>query len=387
MKQTESHQQISDRLGDRKKSSRFRSLNSISEKPDAAKLLLDGELYINFSSNDYLGLSADPLLIERSKNYTERFGTGAASSRLITGTLDIHTKLEEKLASLYQRDRVLLYNTGFQANSTILPAITGKVDRILADKKCHNSILTGCIASHAKWSRFRHNDLNQLEHLLKKENEQDNGNTWIVTESIFSMDGDSAPLHDIISLSKKYGSKLYVDDAHGIGVFGKTGLGCTEGLDEIDLIVGTFGKSAGAFGAFVACSSLIADALINFSNGFIYTTALPPAVVGAIDAAYDRIPAMGKERTHLLELCRYANDSLQKNGFETGGSTSQIIPVITGNDKKTLELSKWLHQNKIFAAAIRPPTVPEGESKIRCTITAIHTREEIDLLLKMIQNG
>lgn len=386
MNQTEINQRLSNQLEERKNRHRFRTLKPISEKPSASRCILENTEYINFSSNDYLGLSADPILIERAKEFTERWGTGAASSRLITGTLNIHTNLEEKLGSLYQRERVLLYNTGFQANSTILPAITGKGDLILADKHCHNSLLTGCLASRAVWNRFRHNDLDHLEHLLKKADSDSRHSTWIVTESIFSMDGDSAPLQQMIRLSQTYGARLYVDDAHGIGVFGDTGLGCTEGLNEIDLIIGTFGKAAGSFGAFVACSNHIAEALVNFSNGFIYTTALPPAVVGAVDAAFDRIPAMKQQREHLLTLSRNAAGTLNKMGWDTGRSSSHILPVIVGKDHKTREISEHLHHSQIFASAIRPPTVPEGESRIRLSITSDHTQKDIDLLTEALQN-
>lgn len=361
-------------------------LNTVTGKPKASKLWLNETEFLNFSSNDYLGLSADPLLLERAKEFLGSYGAGSASSRLIAGTLKIHTRLEEKLAALYQRERVLLYSTGFQANSTILPAITGKEDLILADKQCHNSIITGCLASKAKWNRFRHNDMNHLESILIKAQSAGFQNIWVITESVFSMDGDMAPLYDIVALSKKYGARVYVDDAHGIGVFGKTGLGCTEGMNEIDIIIGTFGKAAGSFGAFAACSNTVAEALVNFSNGFIYTTALPPPVIGAIDAAYDRIPQMNKEREHLLGLSLSIKEALNKSGFETGNSASHIVPVLTGGDKQTVALSERLHQQNIFAPAIRPPTVPEGKGRIRLSVTAHHTQNDIKSLTEALQN-
>lgn len=285
---------------------------------------------------------------------------------------------------LYGTERCLLYSTGFQANSTVLPALTSSEDLILADRKSHNSILTGALASKAAFTRYRHNDLDHLEALLKKEVSRRKGQIWIVTESIFSMDGDKAPLFEISGLAKQYGARLYVDDAHAIGLYGKTGMGCTEFMQDIDIIIGTFGKAVGSFGAFVASNRVIADTLINFSNGFIYTTALPPAVIGAVDAACDLIPGMETERNRIRKRMHQAHQMIMDCGFKTGKFPSHILPVTIGDDQKTVDLSNTLFEQGILVVAIRPPTVPEGESKIRLSITAHHSSVHLNTLKRSL---
>jgi 8-amino-7-oxononanoate synthase len=381
---TDPFSSIKQQLTQRKEQNRFRTLTTIEGIPSASTLVMDGKEYINFSSNDYLGLSGHPEIKNRSIDFTEMYGAGSSSSRLITGTYSIHTALEEKLAAVYQKEKALLYSTGFQANSTILPAITQKGDWILSDRKCHNSILTGCLASRAKMVRFRHNDLDHLETLLKKADKAGIENVWIITESLFSMDGDIAPLDEMINFSKKYGSKIYVDDAHAIGLYGNNGFGLTEGVDGIDLIVGTFGKSVGSFGAFVASNQTVIDALINFSSGFIYTTALPPAVIGAVDAAYDLIPQMHSEREHIKRLAEKIRSELKIRKIRTNDGDTQIVPVILGEDQKVINCSERLKKAEIFAYAIRPPTVPENESLIRVSITAGHSESQIKQLIHIL---
>lgn len=375
------------RLTERKEQHQFRELKSVSSKSDAAHILVDDDRFINFSSNDYLGLSSHPALIKKSVEYANRYGVGSSSSRLISGTLKIHTDLEEQIASRYERERALLFNTGFQANSTILPAITFKRDLIIADKKCHNSILTGCLASSADFQRFRHNDLNHLEYLLKKAVQKNVKNIWIVSESLFSMDGDFAPIKELILLSKNYRSKLYIDDAHSFGVYGKTGLGLVEEEKEIDVIISTFGKAGGSFGAFVVSNSTIIDSLINYSSGFIYTTALPPPILGAISAGFEIIPQLNDERNKLSETSSYLKNQLGLIGKDTGVSESHIIPVIIGNDEDTLALSKTLLGHHILGVAVRPPTVAEGEGRIRLSLTTAHTKDHIDKLTRVLDES
>lgn len=383
MNQTDRYETLREQLNQRKLENRFRNLQPVSEFPSTAYIQIEGKNYLNFSSNDYLGLSNHPLLKKRSSDYTHKFGTSSSSSRLITGTMEIHSSLEEKLAGFYDSGRCLLYSTGFQANSTIFPAITSSDDFILADKRCHNSILTGALASKASFTRFRHNDLDHLESLLVKSRSSHTGMIWIATESIFSMNGDIAPLQELIDLAKKYSASLYVDDAHAIGLYGPNGMGLTEKLgSEIDIIVGTFGKAVGSFGAFVACNHVIADTLINYSNGFIYTTSLPPAVVGAIDAAYELIPKMESERIHLKKLAIKVHQIIIDSGFKTSETATHIVPVIIGDEKLTLNLADMLRKKFIWTVAIRPPTVPDGNSQIRLSLTADHSLENLELLKK-----
>ncbi len=372
------------KLEKRQSEHRYRTLTDIDSVESSSQLMIDGKKFLNFSSNDYLNISHHPVLKERSIQYVEMFGAGSSSSRLLTGTLKIHKNLEEKLASLYQKDGALLFNTGFQANSTILPSITNKGDVIIADELCHNSILTGCLSSKADFYRFKHNDLDHLEVFLKRKSDSDLSEIWIVTESLFSMDGDRAPLNEIIQLAKKYGAKLYVDDAHAFGVYGEHGLGFGEEYKKIDLLVSTFGKAGGSFGAFVASSEIIIQSLINYCSGFIYSTAPPPSVVGSIEAALELIPIMEKERKHLHELSTLFHQKLQENDFETSENPSHILPIIEGDDKSVLKKSKELKESGLIVTAIRPPTVPEKRSRFRISLTAAHQKSDCEKLLNLL---
>jgi 8-amino-7-oxononanoate synthase len=370
-------------LNTRKSGNRFRTLRSLKPVTDSGAVVKEGErVLINFSSNDYLGLSRHPAVIERAREYLEQYGAGSTASRLISGTYFIHERLEEKLARFTGREAALLFNSGFQANSTILGTLAGRTDHILADKLSHNSLLQGGLLARASLHRFNHNDLRHLETLLKKYVGE--GRTLIVTETVFSMDGDRAPLGEIVELAGRYDALLFVDDAHAIGAWGAEGRGFAADFPQIDLILGTFGKAFGSFGSFVACSKQMRDFLINFCPGFIYTTALPPPIIGAIDAALDLIPEMEDKRMEMHRLVEYCRQRLHDENFSTGTSESQIIPVIIGEEQKALELSSYLEEHGILATAIRPPTVPEGSSRIRLTISVSHTKEHIDQLLKII---
>lgn len=386
MKNSESsYDRLKKKLDKRRSKHRYRILSDIELVESSRLVKIDGKDYLNFSSNDYLNLSNHPVLKEKSREYILQFGTSSSSSRLITGSLKIHRDVEEKVASLYQQEAALLFSTGFQANSTILPAITEKKDVIIADQLCHNSILTGCMASKANLYRYRHNDLDHLETFLKRKSNDGSSDIWIVTESIFSMDGDRAPLDEIIRLAKKYGAKLYVDDAHAFGVYGKKGLGFGADHLEIDLLISTFGKAGGAFGAFAASSKIVIDSLVNYCSGFIYSTAPPPSVVGAIDAALDIIPEMTEERNHLSGLSDFLHQKMKINNLQTGNEPSHILPVILGEEARVLEKSKALKDKGMILTAIRPPTVPENESRFRISLTAAHQKEDCEKLLDHLQ--
>lgn len=376
---------ITQALSKRKEEHRFRELRSLVPIKGTSRVKAEGKEYISFCSNDYLGLATHPALIARSKEFTEKYGTGSGASRLVSGTFDAHTFLEERLKEVLDVEAVLLFNSGFQANTTILSNLAGKDSLILADKKCHNSLIQGALLSRASFKRFKHNDYVHLEKLLEEAQSIAYDRVWVVSETVFSMDGDKADVERIAALCSKYGALFYSDDAHALGVLGENGLGLNYGKKGIELSLGTFGKSFGAFGAFAACSSEMKEYLINFCPGFIYTTALPPGVIGAIDAALDIVPTMKAQRLSLLENVSYAKEKLGQLGFDTGISDSQIIPIIIGPEKDTLELSSLLESNRMLASAIRPPTVEPGASRIRVTLTVNHTREEIDQLLEVFE--
>lgn len=371
-------------LGQRHQEYRFRSLTPVEPILGTSRVVRDGNELINFCSNDYLGLSSHPKVIERSKEFAENYGAGSGSSRLVSGTLNIHQKLEEKLAGVLGLEAVLVFNSGFQANTSILSSLADRNSLILADKKSHNSLIQGALLSRADFKRFDHNDLNHLERLLKTASGKDYNRIWVVSETVFSMDGDLNDIDGLIQLSEKYGALLYSDDAHALGVLGEKGLGLNYGKRGIDLSLGTFGKAFGSFGAFAGCSSEMKDYLINFCPGFIYTTALPPAIIGALDAALELIPEMDSERETLHSNIQYLIKGLKRLGFKTGEADSQIIPIIIGSEGESLNLSNYLEEKGIWASSIRPPTVERDASRIRITITLNHKREELDQLLEAL---
>ena len=372
-------------LDQRQLEHRFRSLAPVKPILGTSRVIRNGEELINFCSNDYLGLSSHPKVIERSAEFVAKYGAGSGASRLVSGTLDIHQELEKKLAEVLGLEAVLVFNSGFQANTSILSSLADRNSLILADKKCHNSLIQGALLSRADFKRFNHNDLNHLESLLKSASEKDYNRIWIVSETVFSMDGDQSDVDGLIELSDMYGALFYSDDAHALGVLGAKGLGLNYAKSGIDMSIGTFGKAFGSFGAFAGCSKEMKDYLINFCPGFIYTTALPPAIIGALDAALELIPEMDSERGVLHSNIQYLSNELKDVGFTIGDTDSQIIPIIIGSEEETLSLSKYLEQNGMWASAIRPPTVEKDASRIRITITLNHKREELDQLLKALQ--
>lgn len=345
----------------------------------------EGKELLNFCSNDYLGLSKHPKVVERAVEYAEKYGVGSTASRLITGTYDIHEKLEDKIAQIFNREAALLFNSGFQANSTIIATLTNRHSLVLADKLSHNSLLQGSLLSRARLQRFEHNDLNHLEQLLIEAEEQDYNRILIITETVFSMDGDRSDVSAIAELAEKYNALLFVDDAHAVGVWGDKGLGLGYDTPGIDILLGTCGKAFGSFGAYVACSQKMKDYLINYCPGFIYTTALSPAVVGAIESSLELIPNLYKERQEYQRKIYDVITRLQDLGYDTGPTSTQIIPVILNDESESIKLAEWLEARGILATAIRPPTVPDNSSRIRITITGRHTYEHIDYFLEKIK--
>lgn len=366
-------------LAQRCKSHRLRRLRDVVPL-GGPEINVAGRTMINFCSNDYLGLSRHPLLQERSIQFVRQYGAGSTASRLISGNYDFYTKIESKLARLKETPAALVLSSGFQANSSALPALADQNSLIVSDELNHNSLIQGCRLARCPVAVYRHNDLSHLSHLLDQARDKEVRRVFIVTESVFSMDGDLADLSALVALAKKHHAFLIVDDAHATGVFGRHGMGLTCGHD-IDLTIGTFGKAGGSFGAYYACSENLKQYMVNFCAGLIYSTALPPAVMGAIDAALDLIPSMELERWALLENTTYLRNSLREMGWDTGRSATQIVPVIIGKEPDTLELSRWLEENGLLISAIRPPTVPEGASRIRISLSASHTRQHIDQLI------
>jgi 8-amino-7-oxononanoate synthase len=372
-------------LTQRKESALLRSLRELKPKRQA-KVVAHEREFINFSSNDYLGLSQDERLREATIQAAQDFGVGATASRLICGTNELHQAVEKKLARLCGREACLLLTSGFQANTSLLSCLTDRNALILMDRDNHHGLVQGARLSAGRVLRYRHNDLNHLEDLLQKNRTGRFTHRWIVTESLFSINGDVVDLVALQEIAKLCEAHLFIDDAHSFGLFGPNGMGLTTAHRNIDLAVGSFGKAGGSFGAYVTCSSFLKEYLVNFCSGFIYTTALPPPVLGAIHAAVELIPSLSAERQRVLELSSYFRTQAKALGFNTGASTTHIIPVILGSENRALALSAWLEQHGILAYAIRPPSVRHGASLVRINLSAVHTQDQIDYLLEVLKN-
>ena len=345
-------------------------------------LWLDGREAINFSSNNYLGLANHPALGAAAKEAIDRYGCGAAASRLISGNMTLHERLEERLAQFKGTEAALVFNSGFQANTGILSTLAGEGDVIFSDALNHASIIDGCRLSRARTWVYEHCDLNQLEAGLKQRAMA--RRKLIVTESIFSMDGDQAPLTGIVELAEKYGAMVMVDEAHATGIVSDNGAGVVAklGLAERVLVqMGTLGKALGGFGAYVAGSRALRELLINRCRSFIFTTALPPAVMAMALAAIELVRREPERRERLFGNCRKLKQGLRDLGFALRASDSPIVPLIIGDAEKTMQLCERLLERNIFAQGIRPPTVPPGTSRLRITLMATHTQGHIEKAL------
>lgn len=362
-------------LQDLKEKSHFRDLKNFEDK-DEKYIYFKGQKLLNLSSNNYLNFADNKKITNEFLEFAQdKYSFGSASSRLLTGTLPVYNELENLLSSLYNKDATLLYNSGYHANVGISSAINQKGDVIFSDKLNHASIIDGMKLSEGKFFRFPHNDMEALERLLIRERENYK-NAFIITESVFSMDGDIEDLKKIVELKKKYNCYMIIDEAHAFGVFGDKGLGVAEELgiiNDVDLIVGTFGKAVGSMGAFVTGSRTMIDFLINKSRSFIFSTALPP-----INIAFSKwiietqFPKTLEKRKRML--------SIAKNF----GSESHIIPIIVGENKDTVDLCEILFHNGYFTLPIRPPTVPVGTSRIRLSLTCEIEEEELKTLSEKI---
>ena len=344
-----------------------------------AEVLLNGRQAINFSSNDYLGLASHPRLQQAAIESLQACGTGATASRSTCGSHPGFERVEEKLAALKGFPKALVLNSGFQANISLLPLLADRHSLLLADRLNHSSLIQGAVLSQCKMQRYRHSDLEHLRQLLEKNQAGAQARTLIVTESVFSMDGDSSDVDALIRLADEFQALLVVDEAHATGVLGPHGMGLTCGK-AVDLVIGTFGKACGSFGAYIACSESMWEYILNCCAGFVYSTALPAAVIGAAEAALELIPQMDEERAQLHARADLLRHTLWAQGWSTCLSTTQIIPVLVGDEQEALELSAWLEEKGVLAMAIRPPTVAPGQARIRLGLSALHTREHIETL-------
>lgn len=375
--------ELSETLNARKEQQLLRTLRPITPA-GGTNVCIAGRTLINFSSNDYLGLSQHPFLKETAIQYVERYGVGFGSSRLVSGNYEIFESIEQKLAQLKGTQSALLFSTGYQLNLTVLHALSKLGARFICDRLCHNSLLSGATLNKANFARYKHNDLADLQTKLDSK-DWDHCSPWIISQSVFGMDGDLADIPGLNSVANKSNCALFIDEAHATGVFGDNGMGLATGLTVPSIIMGTFGKGLGSFGAYIACSSELREYLVNFCPGFIYTTALPPSVLGAIDAALQIVPTLKKERTHLHALSSYTRNRLKDLGYDIGTSASHIIPVIVHDDGAAVSLAQYLEDAGIFAAAIRPPTVPSGTARLRISLSALHNETHVDRLIEALR--
>ena len=355
---------------------------------DGRDVIVNGQRMLNLSSNDYLGLAADRGLREEFLETLtpDTFLPTSSSSRLLTGNFTGYTELEQELAQLFGTEAALVFNSGYHANTGILPAVSDARTLILADKLVHASLIDGIRLSAARCIRYRHNDLAQAGRLVEAHH-QAYSRIILVTESIFSMDGDEADLRTLVALKKRYGNLLlYVDEAHAFGVRGPQGLGCAEEagcIGDIDFLVGTFGKAAASAGAYIVCRQVVRDYLINRMRTFIFTTALPPVNIAWTLFIVRKLADMRERRAHLAHIGRLLRDALTARSYACP-STSHIVPLMVGPSADTVLRADQLQRHGFYALPVRPPTVPEGTSRIRFSLTADVRADEILRLIACI---
>jgi 8-amino-7-oxononanoate synthase len=357
----------------------------VTEQPAEPIAYRAGARLVNLSSNNYLGLAGHPLLIEAALRGTAR-GAGSGSSRLVAGNDPETAALEEKIAAFKSSEAALLIGSGYLANVGVLAALADRETAVFSDRLNHASIVDGVRLSGAQAHRYRHLDLDHLEELLRSSSA---GRKLIVTDTIFSMDGDVAPLAELIELKNSYGALLVIDDAHGGGVFGRNGEGYAHELGlagEIELTIGTFSKAFGAYGAYVAASRALIDQLVSSCRTLIYSTALPPSVVSSVDVSIELVRVAGDRRAALREKSEHFRTRLAGLGFDTGASTTQIVPAIVGASELALELARALEKRGVLAVAIRPPTVPAGQARLRFSLMASHLDDDLELALEALED-
>lgn len=379
------NQQLSQRLADREANHLYRQ-RKVMETPQGVEVVVDGKSYINFCSNDYLGIANEPAVNDAFKKAVDKYGTGSGAAHLVTGHSAAHHALEEELADFVQRPRALLFSTGYMANLGVVSALTVRHDVVIEDKLNHASLIDAAQLSRAGMERYAHADMTSLESLLVK---QIRGNKLVVSDGVFSMDGDLAPAKQMAMLCQSHDATLMIDDAHGLGVLGQHGRGTLEHLDlsinDVPVLVGTLGKAFGTFGAFVAGSEVLIETLINDARSYVYTTALPPAVAEATRASLQCVINDDWRREQLQSLIHQFKEGAGQLGLKLMPSDTAIQPLQVGSSEKALQVSEYLRTKGILISAIRPPTVPMGTARLRITLSAIHKPEHVERLLGALQ--
>ena len=377
-------QRLKPQLEAREETHLYRSRRTL-ESAQTPVVQVEGREYLAFCSNDYLGLAADQRIAAAMRQGTELYGAGSGASHLVLGHSRAHHQLEEALAEHTGRERVLLFSTGYMANLGTIAALSGRGELVLQDKLNHASLLDGGLLSGARFKRYRHADAGALESQLESAQQSD---ALVVTDGVFSMDGDLAPLPEIAKICQAQNAHLLVDDAHGFGALGETGGGIAEhfGLDQeqLPVLIGTLGKAFGTAGAFVAGSEALIEYLIQFARPYIYTTAMPPAVAHATLESLAIVRSEVWRREHLAELITMFRAGASELGLELMESETAIQPIVIGESDRAMAMSRSLEQQGIFVGAIRPPTVPAGSARLRVTLSASHTREQVEQLINAL---
>ncbi|WP_409313860.1 8-amino-7-oxononanoate synthase [Pseudomonas putida] len=371
------------RLAERRAADLYRQ-RPLLESPQGPEVVVDGQRLLAFCSNDYLGLANHPEVIAAWQAGAERWGVGGGASHLVVGHSTPHHQVEEALAELTGRPRALLFSTGYMANLGAITALVGQGDTVLQDRLNHASLLDGGLLSGARFNRYLHNDPASLASRLDKAV----GNTLVVTDGVFSMDGDLADLPALADVARARGAWLMVDDAHGLGTLGAQGGGIVEhfglGVDDVPVLIGTLGKACGTAGAFVAGSEALIEALVQFARPYIYTTSQPPALACATLKSLELVRRETWRREHLAALIRQFREGAQQLGLQLMDSPTPIQPIVIGDSAQALRLSRLLRERGLLVTAIRPPTVPAGSARLRVTLSAAHSEAQVQLLLNAL---
>lgn len=352
-----------------------------------AHVTCNGRDVLMLCSNNYLGLADHPALAAASMAAIREYGTSSGASRLVSGTMELHEQLERAVASFKHSEAALLFNSGYAANTGIIPALVGRGDTVFSDRLNHASIVDGIMLSGARLVRYPHNDMQRLASLMEKHG---TGRRLIVSDGVFSMDGDIARLTDLAELKQRHGALLMIDDAHGSGVLGENGRGSAELMgvgNEVDILMGTFGKALGSFGAYAALSAELRELLINRARSFIFSTSLPPSVLAASLSAVELVQTSEGERLReqLRANSAFFRNSLTEAGFNVPAGSTQIVPIVIGSAPATMQFSEALLAEGLFAQGIRPPTVPAGTSRLRFTMMATHTPVDLASAVERIR--
>lgn len=374
-------QWIDDELGEIRNKNLFRELTEL-ETGQSPEVLIDGKRYLLLASNSYLGLSTHPGVIEAASAALRKYGTGSGGSRLVSGSSDLHRQLEETIAGFKNTESAILFSSGYLANVGMISSLVGPGDTIFSDELNHASIIDGCRLSKADIKIYSHLDTGHLEDLLKKESTK--GRKLVVTDTVFSMDGDLVNLLQLVEICEKYGCVLMVDEAHATGVLGERGSGATEYFgveDRVPVVMGTLSKAVGSLGGYIAGSKKLTDYIRNRVRSYIFDTSLPAPSVAASIRAIKIIEEDSERREHLWKLIRMFKEGISDTGLQVLDTNSAIIPVLIGEPEDTLRFASELRKEGVYTPAVRPPSVPPGKCRIRASLMASHTEEDIEMAL------